>query len=443
MKNVKEEKEKMEDDGKIPTVFVTSLITDTHLYEMIHKSGVSSFATLRFSDGFIGTATEIEYQGALYVPCRTADIVAFVRLPESVGEYESQAELIDDIKRFIKKWVVIDDDYLTLVCYYILFSWVYDAFFEVPYLRILADLGSGKTRLGVHVLGQLLYKPIPITAASSISSIFRILDLVKGTLIVDEADIDDSDKSSEFVQVINSGYTKNGIVLRTVGIGPMMHSKPFSVFGPKLIISREHFKDQALESRCLPIIMHEARGANIPLVLNGTLYSEGQKLRNKLLKWRLTQFTTAGKNMDMSFTEFDVATRFKQLFLLLSSVVSHEAKDMLRAYAMKIQKESVSRRRETAEGEIVQIIVDALPATEVSCTYISELFNREREKKEERSPQSIGWYARERLGLETVRISSGEEKGRRAVKINLELIHSLAQKYGIQIRESTPEIPFA
>lgn len=417
---------------------VTFLQTETHIYEEIVRNGFATFLSYRLSDGFISEEKEIEYRGSLYIPAFTPDIVGYIPLPSETKDYGTQQDLIDHLKSFIRKWAVVDEDYLTLICYYILFAWVFDAFFEVPYLRILADLGSGKTRLGVHVLGQLLYKPIAITAASSLPSIFRILEKVRGTLIVDEADLDNSDKNSEFVQVINSGYTKNGVVLRVVGIGEKMHSYPFSVFGPKVFISREHFKDHALESRCLPITMKEARDVtNISVLLKQSLYTEGLELRNKLLLWRFRMLPTVGESIDMSYMELDVSTRFKQLFLLLSAVVSGESKEMLRKYAMKIQAESVERRKETVEGEIIEYLYQNRTKAEITCGEIADYFNKERSKKDEKDPRSIGWYIRERLGLKTYKITSGENKNSRGVKIESGQIEELARKYGIAEEKTT------
>ena len=368
----------------------------------------------------------------MYIHAYTADITGFVPLPSEAKEYGTQNELMESLKVFIRKWVILDEDYLTLVCYYILFAWVFDAFYEVPYLRILADLGSGKTRLGVHVLGQLLYKPVSITAASSLPSIFRILEKVRGTLIIDEADMDNSDKNNEFVQVINSGYTKNGVVLRVSGVGAAMHSYPFSVFGPKVLISREHFKDHALESRCLPIQLKEARNTkSISFLLNSSLETEGRELRNKLLMWRFRQLNTASQHMDESYLDLDVSTRFKQLFLLLSSVVSGDSKEMLRKYALKIQAESISRRKETVEGDIVMYLYKNRHSKEIKCSDVAMEFNKERDKKEEKSAHSIGWYLRERLGLTTYRINGGMNHGCRGVKMNLAQLEELADKYGV------------
>jgi CheY-like chemotaxis protein len=69
----------------------------------------------------------------------------------------------------------------------VLFSWIYDDFNELPYLRVIGDAGSGKTRFLLTV-GSLCYKPIFASGASTVSPLFRALDIFRGTLLIDEGD---------------------------------------------------------------------------------------------------------------------------------------------------------------------------------------------------------------------------------------------------------------
>jgi hypothetical protein len=59
-----------------------------------------------------------------------------------------------------------------IASYYVLFSWVYDAFNELPYLRVRGNAGSGKTRL-LLMVGSLCYKPIFASGASTVMLLRR------------------------------------------------------------------------------------------------------------------------------------------------------------------------------------------------------------------------------------------------------------------------------
>lgn len=63
----------------------------------------------------------------------------------------------------------------SIASYYVLLSWVYDSFNELPYLRLRGDPGSGKRRF-LLTAGLLCYKRIFASGASTVSPLFRIID---------------------------------------------------------------------------------------------------------------------------------------------------------------------------------------------------------------------------------------------------------------------------
>ena len=48
--------------------------------------------------------------------------------------------------------------------YYVLLTWVYDTFNELPYLRLKGEFGTGKTRC-LLTIGSLCYKPMFVSGA--------------------------------------------------------------------------------------------------------------------------------------------------------------------------------------------------------------------------------------------------------------------------------------
>ena len=120
-----------------------------------------------------------------------------VLLPSGPEEYGSEAELAAEVQAYIHRYVDLTPQFERIASYYVLFSWLYDAFNELPYLRVRGDYGSGKTRF-LLVVGSLCYKPVFTTGASTISPIFHILDAFRGTLIIDEADFRLSDDKADF-----------------------------------------------------------------------------------------------------------------------------------------------------------------------------------------------------------------------------------------------------
>jgi len=71
-----------------------------------------------------------------------------VLLPSEPAEYGEERELLARIRSFIHRYVDVSTVFEELSAYYVLLSWLYDCFHELPYLRVRGDYGSGKTRAG-------------------------------------------------------------------------------------------------------------------------------------------------------------------------------------------------------------------------------------------------------------------------------------------------------
>src|SRR5437667_6734923 len=211
-----------------------------------------------------------------------------VLLPSAPEEYASEAELFTEIRDFIHRYVDVSPLYEQIALYYVVLSWVYDRFNELPYLRLRGDPGSGKTRFLLTV-GSLCYKPIFASGASTVSPLFRILDAFRGTLIIDEGDFRLSDERAEIVKILNNGNAKGFPVLRSEVSGKKGEFNPraYAVFGPKPVATRGYFQDRALESRCITEEMNHYRlRGDVPINLPAEHKEEALHLRNKLLLFR-------------------------------------------------------------------------------------------------------------------------------------------------------------
>src|SRR5437867_10921114 len=232
--------EKAKKQTATPTV--STVLPDGSLVEMVCQENRTLFCVSK--DGDFRYETNLLVNGQRLVPYSprnnllTNEVVLF---PSEPVEYESEQELVEGIKAFIHRYVDISPLFEQIASYYVLFSWVYDAFNELPYLRLRGDTGSGKTRFLLTV-GSLCYKPIFARGASTVSPLFRILDSMRGTLIVDEGDFRFSDEKAELVKILNNGNGRGFPVLRSESVsGREFSPRAYSVFGPKLIArSEEH-----------------------------------------------------------------------------------------------------------------------------------------------------------------------------------------------------------
>ena len=77
-------------------------------------------------------------------------------------------------------------------------------------------------------------------------------------------------------------------MLRSEKVGQgRFEPESFAVFGPKIIASRQKFKYEALESRCLSNVMTHRTRSDVPIILPRRFHSEALGLRNQLLSFRM------------------------------------------------------------------------------------------------------------------------------------------------------------
>lgn len=248
-------------------------------------------------------------------------VILFPKQPE---EYDDENRLISDIRSYIHRYLDISDAFLDIAAYYVLFTWLHDSFNELPYLRAMGGFGSGKTRF-LLIIGSVCYKPIFASGASTVSPIFHILDSFGGTLIMDEADFRFSDEKAEVVKILNNGNVRGFPILRSE-LSPTtkeFNPRAFRVFGPKIVATRGQYSDQALESRFITETMGtRSLRPDIPINLPATHEQEALTLRNKLLLFRLRNFSLTNELAD--FPDRKVEPRLAQIFGPLLHVIHDE-----------------------------------------------------------------------------------------------------------------------
>ena len=288
-----------------------------------------------------------------------------ILLPGEPLEYGSEAELADVIKTYIHRYVSLSADFEEIAAAYVMLSWVYDAFNELPYLRIRGDYGSGKTRF-LHIVGSICRTPIFSSGASTVSPIFYALDAFRGTLILDEADFRMSDERADLVKILNNGNARGFPVLRQE-VTPQKEFSPraFSVFGPKLVATRGIYADRALESRFLTELAGAGPlRADIPLNLPEAHADEAREMRSKLLLYRLR--TLDRHRIDESLHDARIEPRLNQVMgPLLAVAPTEEARTAIREAARAMQSDIASDRGLDRAADLLGVI-KALEATKSS-----------------------------------------------------------------------------
>jgi hypothetical protein len=360
-----------------------------------------------------------------------------VLLPSKPVEYASEQELVEEISGFIHRYVDASPFFEKLASYYVLFSWVFDGFNELPYLRVRGDFGTGKTRFLLTV-GSLCYKPNFASGASTVSPLFRILDAFKGTLIIDESDFRFSDEKAEIVKILNNGNVKGFPVLRSEVTGRgEFNPKAYHVFGPKLVASRGVFEDRALESRFLTEELGQSKlREDIPINLPVQHKLEALELRNKLLLFR---FRNLNKHqLSESLVDRSIEPRLNQIFAPLLSIIDDpEVRKSLRELARQYNRELVNDRGLDTEAQILEVIQSLLALPETSLVSLADITRRFTEMYGEEYERKItnkwiGSIVRKKLNLKT-----HKSNGIYVIPIEeLPKLKRLYEKYGVNLDEA-------
>src|SRR5437870_3996771 len=314
-------------------VTVSNVSDDGSMLEMLYEPKEKRTGFAVWKDGKCTIEPSIRLPQYRLVPYSAQNNLIkndVVLLPSEPEDYGSETRLLDDIQDFIHRYVDVTPLFEKIASYYVLLSWVYDRFNELPYLRLRGDPGSGKTRFLLTV-GSLCYKPIFASGASTVSPLFRILDAFRGTLIIDEGDFRLSDERAEIVKILNNGNARGFPVLRSeLNNKKEYDPKAYAVFGPKLVATRGYFEDRALESRFLTEEMGQHRlRDDMPINLPATYKEEALHLRNKLLLFR---FRNLHKRLPTeTLVDRSIEPRLNQIFVPLLSIIDDaQAREDLR-----------------------------------------------------------------------------------------------------------------
>jgi hypothetical protein len=405
--DIKKAVEEVKKRSARPTVSAT--LSDGSLVEMLYRPEEHQTLFCVWRDGESRYENSLLDNGRRLVPYSPNNNLIgneVVLLPSGPEEYGSDDELITGIQSFIRRYVDVTPTFEQLASYYILFTWVYDGFNELPYLRVRGDFGSGKTRFLLTV-GSLCYKPIFASGASTVSPLFRILDAFRGTLLIDEGDFRMSDERAEVVKILNNGNARGFPVLRSEVTGKReFDPRAYIVFGPKLVATRGFFDDRALESRFITEEMGQYRlRDDIPINLPSVYKEEALHLQNKLLLFRFRNLHR--RQAAESLVDRSVEPRLNQIFVPLLSIIDDtNAREGLRDLARRYNRELIADRGMDMEAQILEVMRDLIDSSEdgrIAIKDITSMFAARHEEEYDKkiTPKWIGGVIRKRLHLKT------------------------------------------
>jgi hypothetical protein len=349
-------------DRAIPTV--SAVLPDGAIVELVFQSESLQTLFAMYSAGRWTLRPHLEIQKRRrlvpFSPENNLIKNEVILLPSEPRIYGSEEKLVTDVREFIHRYVDLSPTFEQVAAHYVLLTWLYDAFNDLPYLRLRGDFGSGKTR-ALLTIGSLCYKAFFASGASTVSPIFHTLDAFRGTLIFDEADFRFSDERAEIVKILNNGNVRGMPVLRTMmNRQREFNPRAFQVFGPKIVATRSSYEDKGLESRFITEEMgSRALRQDIPINLPETFKDEARELRNKLLLYRFHRRHEV--KLDTSLVDRKLEPRLNQIMLPLLSVIGDpRLRAELGNVALNAQASIVAERGLLMEAQVLEILAELM-----------------------------------------------------------------------------------
>lgn len=335
----KKEKERIEREATetMGGWFSTSVDgSEGYLVEVIYDPNTDeALLAFRDPDGHIGTDEYLDIEGMRYVPWMDDNIrYGTVKLASELpNETMDVREMLAAIELYLREYFMLDkNEHYKMAALYALFTWVYDCFGVLPYIRARGGPGSGKSELMI-LLGRICYRMMSTAGLSSIAGYKGLAHLYKGTLFIDEVDrmlygkTQEKGELSAFLNVRAMKEQARIITMMDVLKPDGTHTyRPTStmVYGPTLMTMYRPFKDPATESRTVSFdlpkkTVRELKEAGYNIELLGAapppeLLETAQNLRNMLLRWRLENWQRRIEvSSKVQLTDENVSPRVNQV----------------------------------------------------------------------------------------------------------------------------------
>lgn len=198
---------------------------------------------------------------------------------------------LDAICAWLDRFVVFPSEAARdVVALWIVHTYCMDAAWATPYLYINSpERESGKTRV-LDTVKALVHNP-EMSGSMSSSSMFRMIEAMKPTILFDEVDTIFTGAANEDLRgILNSGYNASGTVVRTVPSSPDDPTggvRKFSTFGPKMMagINNGAMPD-TVASRCIFInLKRKKAGQEVERMVERKVAAQAEPIKEMIVAW--------------------------------------------------------------------------------------------------------------------------------------------------------------
>jgi Protein of unknown function (DUF3631) len=196
--------------------------------------------------------------------------------------------LLDSIRRVFRRYIILPKDADIALSLWVLHAWTMDAGDISPFIVLVSPTKRcGKT--SVLILLYFLTPKSELASNISAAALFRYIEAVRPTLLIDEADTFVRD-NEELRGVLDSGHTKVAAnVIRSVEIAGEHKPRRFSTWAPKAIATIRSLAD-TLEDRSIVLTLQRKPPGSKVMRLRRRDSEEFATLRSKAARWAADNF---------------------------------------------------------------------------------------------------------------------------------------------------------
>jgi hypothetical protein len=281
--------------------------------------------------------------------------------------FEERAGILAQVQQFLRRYIVLDDQYLLAASAWVMASWLSEIWSRFPHLAITSpEMRCAKTRL-LEVL-KVITRNSFYTTNLTPAVLYRLIEREEGllTFLVDECQSLSrlGSETSEVVrELLNSAIEREAIVWRC---GGAKNDKliPFRMYCPKAF-AMIGAPDPVLADRCLQVALRrKTKEEHVERAYLDAIKADGAPIQQSLLDWSTKVIAEWGLERQGNVAEvyqkikpFDIENdRMAELLLPLQTVLTLEDETEallgLQAYAR-----SLDERDQLEESRTVGVIL--------------------------------------------------------------------------------------
>lgn len=281
--------------------------------------------------------------------------------------------LVEELQTSIIRHVVLNEHQALAVALWILHAHALDAADHSPRLHISSPVKRcGKTVL-LSVIARLVPRPLP-TENISTAALFRLMEMHRPTLLIDEVDTFLKDKE-DMRGMLNAGHRRDGQVIRLVGDDH--DPRGFRVWGAIVLAGIGDIPD-TIEDRSITISLRRRR-ANEAVVRLGRNNAHLDILAQKAARWTADNIASFSENVDLPEELNDRAQDNWRPLIAIADAISREFGVRARQSALVLELEKANDDDEGAGTTLladVFAIFEASGSAQLSSEYIVAELNK-------------------------------------------------------------------